>query len=177
MIAILDTLITHIFLRGTFAGVTALIQHTLIAYIFLVTWQIFVGFKDLAGWIIGSLMLGLVFVGYSMYLGPLNLPTGLPYYMGYDELWYKAFPGASVATLLTTWVLEFFKRARRSQTFIAIIFAFISYPLYSQTGEQQALKTPEASAKAIPGIGEKKAGLKARASASDNANGSRSRSC
>ena len=73
-----------------------------------------------------------------MYLGPLNFPTGLPYYMGYDELWYKAFPGAFLATLIITWLLELFKGVpRRSQVLTSLIFAFISYSLYGQAVEQQ----------------------------------------
>jgi hypothetical protein len=105
---LIDLLLTQGLLLRQFPGLTFLIQHTLIAFVVLFAWATYVGF-DLRGWIIGSLMLALIWVTYSLYLGPVGLPTRPPSYLGYSDLWLKSLPGGFVSALLglllTLWLL------------------------------------------------------------------------
>lgn len=98
VILLLDGLLTQGVLLQKFPGLTFFVQHLLIGFVFLYAWGIYVGF-DLSGWIVGSVMLSLVWTTYSMYLGPQGLPTEPPTYLGYDDLWTKSFPGGFVAAL------------------------------------------------------------------------------
>jgi hypothetical protein len=105
---VVDLLLTQGLLLRQFPGLTFLIQHMLIAFVVLFAWTAYVGF-DMRGWIIGSLMLAVIWVTYSLYLGPIGLPQRPPSYLGYNDLWLKSLPGAFisalVALLLSLWLL------------------------------------------------------------------------
>jgi hypothetical protein len=104
IILVLDGIITQAVLLRDFPGITFFVQHLLIAFVFIYLWTAFVG-VDRSGWIIGSLFLALVWITYSMYLGPRGLPLRPPTYSGYDDLWWKSFPGAFVSALIGWWLM------------------------------------------------------------------------
>jgi hypothetical protein len=105
---VIDLLLTQGLLLRHYPGLTFLVQHTLIAFVVLFAWTAYVGF-DTRGWIVGSLMLALIWVTYSLYLGPVGLPQNPPSYLGYNDLWLRSLPGgfvsALVALLLTLWIV------------------------------------------------------------------------
>ena len=98
-----DAIITQTVLLRDFPGITFFVQHLLVAFIFVAIWTAYAGFST-AGWIVGSFMLALVWVTYSMYLGPRGLPLHPPTYSGYDDLWWKSFPGGFVSALIGWWL-------------------------------------------------------------------------
>jgi hypothetical protein len=102
VIIVLDGIITQAILLRDFPGITFFVQHLLIGFVFIFAWTAFVGI-DRAGWLIGSLMLALVWTAYSMYLGPRGLPFRPPTYSGYEDLWWKSFPGAFISALIGWW--------------------------------------------------------------------------
>jgi hypothetical protein len=55
-------------------------------------------------WIVGSLMLALVWISYNIYLGPRGLPLEIRYYSGYADIWWRSFPGAFVSALIGRWI-------------------------------------------------------------------------
>jgi len=103
IILAIDGIVTQAILLRDFPGITFFVQHLLIAFVFLCVWMAYAGIRT-AGWIVGSLMLALVWVAYSMYLGPRGLPFRAPTYSGYHDLWWKSFPGALIAALIGWWI-------------------------------------------------------------------------
>lgn len=100
VVLVLDALLSQLLLLGHFAGLTFYVQHLLIGVVFLFVWTALVGW-DGRGWVAGSVLLALVWTTYSMYLGPVDLPfTARPTYLGYEDLWLRSFPGATVASLV-----------------------------------------------------------------------------
>ncbi len=104
-VLVVDGVITQGILLQSFPGWTFFLQHLLIAFVFLVAWSTFVGF-DTKGIFAAALLLSLVWTTYSMYLGPVGLPTELPKYLGYNELWLKSFPGAFISIFVSLWLLS-----------------------------------------------------------------------
>lgn len=98
IILLLSGIITHAILLGSFPGITYFVQHLLVGFVFLYLWSAYVGMGG-GGWIVAALMLALVWVSYGMYLGPTGLPERV-HYLGYHDLWFRAFPGDFVAALL-----------------------------------------------------------------------------
>lgn len=98
LVLVLSGVITHALLLGEFPGVTYFVQHLLVGFVFVLLWSTYVGMEK-AGWIVGALMLGLVWTSYGLYLGPTGLPQEV-HYLGYQQLWMRAFPGDFVAALI-----------------------------------------------------------------------------
>lgn len=98
IILLISAVVTHLLLRGEFPGITYFVQHLLIGFVFIYIWSAFVGVGGW-GWVIGALMLSLVWTAYGLYLGPTGLPEYV-HYMGYSELWMRAFPGDLVSALI-----------------------------------------------------------------------------
>jgi hypothetical protein len=146
----IDGLLTHGLLLRSFPGITFFVQHLLIAFVFLLCWFVYVGI-DRAGWLTGSVMLGLLWTTYSFYLGPQGLPLRQPTYLGYSELWLKAFPGSVVATLLGIWLAVRIPR-----------FPFERLPVHVARGADLVLLLPMATPVAAAD------GLTATASAQGN---------
>jgi hypothetical protein len=113
VIVVLDGIITQLILLRDFPGITFFVQHTLIAFVFVCVWTAYAGVGR-SGWIIGSLMLALVWVSYNMYLGPRGLPLRPPIYSGYHDLWWRAFPGAFVSALVGWWLGGYLMKKRRT---------------------------------------------------------------
>lgn len=98
VILVLSGIITHALLLGRFPGITYFVQHLLVGFVFVFLWSAYVGMGG-SGWIVGALMLALVWVSYGMYLGPTGLPQKV-HYLGYEDLWFRAFPGDFAAALV-----------------------------------------------------------------------------
>jgi hypothetical protein len=98
LVLVLDGLITHGLLMKQFPGWTYFIQHLLVTTVFVLGWGAYAGF-DLTGCLTGSVTLALLWVAYAMYVGPSGLPVEVRY-LGYEELWLKAFPGGLAAALV-----------------------------------------------------------------------------
>jgi len=111
LIIVLDGIITQALLLRDFPGITFFVQHLLIGFVFVCAWTAYGGLGT-ARWIVGSLLLALVWTAYSMYLGPRGLPLRPPTYSGYDDLWWKSFPGALIAALAGWWLADRFVRDR-----------------------------------------------------------------
>jgi hypothetical protein len=112
IILVVDAIVTQTVLLRDFTGITFFVQHFLIGFIFVAIWTAYAGFSK-SGWIVGSFMLALVWVTYSMYLGPRGLPLQPPTYSGYDDLWWKSFPGAFVSALVGWWIAGKIMKNRR----------------------------------------------------------------
>jgi len=115
----IDLIVTQLILLRDFPGVTFLVQHLLLAFVFVAAWTAYAGFSR-AGWIVGSLMLSLVWVTYNMYLGPRGLPLRAPTYSGFEDLWWRAFPGGFVSALVGWWVAGALMRRRRVLGFASV---------------------------------------------------------
>ena len=102
LILVLSGIITHAILLGEFPGITYFVQHLLIGFVFIYLWSAYVGAGD-RGWIVGALMLSLVWTAYGIYLGPVGLPDHVRY-LGFQELWMRAFPGDFLAALIGLFV-------------------------------------------------------------------------
>lgn len=102
LILVLSGLITHGLLLREFPGFTYFIQHLLTGFVFLYVWSAYVG-AGRGGWLVGALMLSLTWTTYSMYLGPVGLPHDPPHYLGYQQLWLRAFPGDFIAAAIGLW--------------------------------------------------------------------------
>src|SRR3954469_15296554 len=111
VVLVLDGLITHAILLHHFPGITFYVQHLLIGFVLLFFWSSYVGF-DTSGWVVGSVMLALIWTTYSLYLGPVDLPLHPPRYLGYGELWMRAFPGATLSALIGLWLTSRFVQPR-----------------------------------------------------------------
>jgi hypothetical protein len=107
IVLVLDGVITHGILLREFPGITYFVQHLLIGFVVLFFWNAYVGF-DGSGWIVGAVTLALIWVTYSLYLGPVGLPLHPPRYLGYEALWLKAFPGSTISALLGLWLTSRF---------------------------------------------------------------------
>jgi hypothetical protein len=107
IVLLLDGLITHAFLFGTYPGFTFFLQRLILAFVFLFLWNCYVGL-DIKGLVSGALLLSLLWMTYNMYLGPLGLPRNFPIYLGYNELWFKIFPGAFVSALVGLFIARRF---------------------------------------------------------------------
>jgi hypothetical protein len=115
IILAIDGVVTQLLLLRDFPGITFFVQHLLIGFVFVAAWTAYAGVGG-ASWIVGSLMLALVWVTYNMYLGPRGLPLEQPYYSGYADLWWKSFPGAFVSALLGWWISGWLFKNRRFVT-------------------------------------------------------------
>ncbi|HYE79579.1 MAG TPA: hypothetical protein VEI97_16450 [bacterium] len=104
IILVLDGIITHGLLLRDFPGWTYFIQHLLLTFAFLYAWSAFVGF-DTSGWLVGAVTLSLTWITYGMFVGPVGLPFEQPRYLGYEELWGAAFPGALLSSLVGLWIV------------------------------------------------------------------------
>lgn len=98
IILVLSGIITHAILLGEFPGITYFVQHLLTGFVFLFLWSAYVGMGG-SGWVVGALMLSLVWTAYGIYLGPVGLPDDIRY-LGHKELWMRAFPGDFAAALI-----------------------------------------------------------------------------
>ena len=119
VVIVLDALLSQLLLLGHFSGLTFYVQHLLIGVVFLFVWTSLAGW-DTRGWIVGSVLLALIWTTYSMYLGPVDLPfTARPTYLGYEDLWLRSFPGATVAALAGLFVTRAIGR-RLSSASVAV---------------------------------------------------------
>jgi len=100
VVLVLDGVLTQLILLQDFPGLTFFVQHLLIGFVFVAVWTAYGGAHDIQRWLVGSLLLALIWVSYSMYLGPRGLPLEAPTYSGYNDLWWRSFPGAFVAALV-----------------------------------------------------------------------------
>jgi hypothetical protein len=103
LVIVLDGVITQLILLRDFPGLTFFIQRLLLTVVFVFIWTAWIG-MDRAGWLVGSLMLALLWTTYSMYLGPRRLPSRPPTYSGYTDLWLKSLPGAFVSAVIGAWL-------------------------------------------------------------------------
>jgi hypothetical protein len=97
LVLVFDALLTHGLIFRSFPGYTYFIQHLLVTFVLLLFWAVYVGF-DVVGWLVGALMLSLTWIAYGIYLAPTGLPQEVRY-LGYEDLWARAFPGALVSAL------------------------------------------------------------------------------
>jgi hypothetical protein len=126
LVTVFDGVITQLILLRDFPGITFFVQHILIAFVFVAAWTIATG-VGWQGWLVGSLMLALVWGAYNMYLGPRGLPLSAPRYIGYYDLWLYAVPGAFVSSILGWWLAgQFINRFRllRAATTSTTIIVF-----------------------------------------------------
>lgn len=98
IVLVLSGIVTHAVLLGTFPGITYFVQRLLVGFVFVLLWSTYVGMGG-AGWVVGALMLSLVWTSYGLYLGPTGLPEEVRY-LGYRQLWMRAFPGDFLAALV-----------------------------------------------------------------------------
>jgi hypothetical protein len=134
---VVDLALTQLLLLQSFPGVTFLVQHVLIAFVFVCTWTAYAGVGRL-GWIVGSLMLAMLWVTYNMYLGPRGLPLLPPTYSGFEDLWWRSFPGALVSALLAWWVAGKLMKIRdrlepAALLLLAALFVVPADPVAAQT--------------------------------------------
>jgi hypothetical protein len=127
-VLIIDGIITQGLLLRDFPGITYYVQHLLISFVVFAAWATFIGF-DLKGSFAASLLLSLVWVTYSMYLGPLGLPNSLPHYLGYKELWLKSFPGAFISIFIGLLLLSKFMPLSMKNIAKSIVFILLSISL------------------------------------------------
>jgi hypothetical protein len=135
-VILLDGIITQLILLGDFPGLTFFVQHLLIGFVFTAVWTAYAGARDVFQWTVGALLLALVWTTYSMYLGPRGLPFDPPTYSGYDDLWWKAFPGALISALVGWWGCDRLLRDRfivPIASVIVIVGFFITAPVFAQT--------------------------------------------
>lgn len=132
IILVLSGIITHAVLLGTFPGITYFVQHLLVGFVFLYLWSVYAGMGG-TGWIVAALMLALVWVAYGMYLGPTGLPEKV-HYLGYHELWFRAFPGDFLAALLGLFVAGrlFRREVARAAAFAAPALLLLVAPQDAQ---------------------------------------------
>ncbi|HYC94792.1 MAG TPA: hypothetical protein VEB39_03745 [Sphingomicrobium sp.] len=97
IILLLSGIVTHALLLGQFPGITYFVQHLLIGFVFVYLWSAYVGMGG-AGWIVGALMLSLVWTCYGIYLGPTGLPEKVVY-LTHHQHWSRVFPGDFVSAL------------------------------------------------------------------------------
>jgi hypothetical protein len=163
IILVFDGIITQALLLRDFPGITFFVQHLLIGFVFVAVWTAYAGFST-AGWLVGSLMLALVWVTYSMYLGPRGLPLRPPTYSGYDDLWWKSFPGAFVSALAGWWIAGKLMKNRRflvagaAATILALAIlgapqAFAQGPLPIEKGTNALQATARASGDGMRVVG------------------------
>ena len=106
VILLLSGIITHALLMGEFPGITYFVQHLLIGFVFLYLWSAYVGLGG-AGWIVGAMMLALVWTTYGIYLGPTGLPDKV-HYLTFHQHWSRVFPGDFVSALIGLFVVTRF---------------------------------------------------------------------
>ena len=146
-ILFLDGFITQGILLRSFPGITFFIQHLLIIYVFINLWNAYVGFYR-GGTVMAALLLALLLTTYSMYLAPQGLPSSIPSYLGYSDLWLKSFPGTFISALIALWLLLRYNAidmVRKMSTKIAAL-AILTSLLIPQTAS--ALEELKASASA-----------------------------
>jgi len=124
LVTIVDGILTQLILLRDFPGITFFVQHLLIAFVFVCAWTAYAG-VGMTGWIVGSLMLALLWVTYNMYLGPRGLPLRPPTYSGYEDLWWRAFPGAFVSALIGWWGAGKIMKMRNKLEFAGIVAAIL----------------------------------------------------
>ena len=106
IILLLSGIITHALLLGEFPGITFFVQHLLIGFVFLYAWSAYVGLAG-AGWIVGAMMLALVWTTYGIYLGPTGLPEKV-HYLTFHQHWSRVFPGDFVSALIGLFLVSRF---------------------------------------------------------------------
>jgi len=127
IILVLSGLITHGLLLGEFPGITFFVQHLLIGFIFLFVWSAYVGMGG-AGWIVGAMMLSLVWTAYGIYLGPSGLPEKVVY-LTHHQHWSRVFPGDFVAALAGLFIsLRLLPRLSRGAALAAPLLALALLP-------------------------------------------------
>lgn len=126
VVLVLSGIITHGLLLGKFPGITYFVQHLLTGFVFLFIWSAFVGLSG-AGWWVGALMLALTWTAYGMYVGPVGLPFEPPHYLGYDQLWLRAFPGDLLSALIGLWIAPglLSRVTRRSAALVSGLLVFL----------------------------------------------------
>ena len=137
IILIIDGILTQLILLRDFPGITFFVQHLLIGFVFVCVWTAYAGVGR-TGWIVGSLMLALVWVSYGMYLGPRGLPLRPPTYSGYEDLWWRSFPGAFVSAFIGWWISGKLMKMRRKLEFtgiavLALLLTSALAPAFAQT--------------------------------------------
>ena len=103
LVLALDAVITQGLILRENPGLTFFVVRALISVAFFFALGAYVG-VDLAGVVVGSMLLALIWTTYSMYLGPTGLPWGPIKYPGYEALWLRSFPGQLIAMLIGIWV-------------------------------------------------------------------------
>lgn len=106
-------IVTHGLLLRAFPGFTYVLQHLLVGFVFVYLWTS-AARLDGPGWWLGGLMLALVWTSYSLYVGPVGLPSQPPRYFGYEELWLRAFPGDVIAGCLSFGLVSRWRRGGRA---------------------------------------------------------------
>ena len=102
IILVVSGIITHALLMGEFPGITYFVQHLLIGFVFIYLWSAYVGMGG-AGWVVGALMLSLVWTAYGIYLGPTGLPEKV-HYLTFHQHWSRVFPGDFLSALIGLFV-------------------------------------------------------------------------
>lgn len=100
LILLVDLIITQLLILKSFPGITLLIQRLLITFVFISLWQTFIGYVRRADLYVSALLLSLIWVGYSMYLSPVGLPSNNFHFLGYEELFLKMLPYSFISILL-----------------------------------------------------------------------------
>lgn len=119
VILVLDGIVTHALLFQRFPGITYFVQHLLVTFVFLYAWFAYMG-EGASAWLVGALLLSLLWAAYAMYVGPTGLPEKVQY-LGYEDLWLRAWPGALVAAGLGLWLTTRFVAPRIRGTGVALV--------------------------------------------------------
>jgi hypothetical protein len=123
LVLVLDGVITHGLILRSLPGWTYFIQHLLITLVFLLFWGAYVGF-DTLGTVIGAVALSIFWLGYGMYLGPNGLPQEVRY-LGYEDLWLRAWPGALISSLVGLFIATRALKARALPVLLTLLLPAI----------------------------------------------------
>lgn len=113
LIVIFDLFFTQLFLLREYPGFTFLLQRLIITTVFLLVWNSHVG-MDYKGIISAAVLLSLQWLTYTMYLGPIGLPTSYPRFLTYQELWQYIFPGTLLSAFVGLLTMKKFKSMERT---------------------------------------------------------------
>ncbi|HAR64378.1 MAG: hypothetical protein DKM50_12375 [Candidatus Margulisiibacteriota bacterium] len=137
-VLIVDGLITQGLLFRHFPGVTFYFQRFLLSYIVLYFWTVYIGFEK-QGIFSSAFLLSLIWTGYSMYLGPVDLPLSPPRYLNYIPLWLKVFPGSFLSIFTGIFILSRLIPQKKPNSVVLISAVFVSIialgnPLFASEG-------------------------------------------
>jgi hypothetical protein len=153
-VLLVSGVLTHGLLLRNFPGLTYFVQHLLVGFVFVYFWTVFVG-TGRAGWAVGGLMLALVWTAYGLYLGPEGLPNHAPHYLGYDDLWLRAFPGDLVSALLVFWLADHRRAAkglpRTPLLALLLSIGLVAAPAPAQAGAMPGSATAQGSGMLVVG--------------------------